>query len=49
MNYCGAPDAGGSQVQCLVRPGFGEGYRFSLEPSRIAPLTTLAVEELHAL
>ena len=20
MNYCGAPDAGGSQVQCLVRP-----------------------------
>ena len=25
MNYCGAPDAGGSQVQCFVRRGVGSG------------------------
>jgi len=28
-----AADAVGSQVQCFVRPGFGEGHWFSLGPS----------------
>ena len=49
MNYCGAPDAGGSQVQRFVRPSFGEGHRFSWGLPQIAPLTSSAVEELHAL
>src|SRR5262245_7024962 len=26
MNYCGAPDAGGSQVQCVVRPRSVYGF-----------------------
>ena len=32
-NYCGAPDAGGSQVQRFVRPSFGGRHRFALGPS----------------
>ena len=32
MNYCGAPDAGGSQVQGVVRRGLGEQDRGCFEP-----------------
>jgi len=35
MNYCGAPDAGGSQVQCFVRLGPGDVARPARQPSRL--------------
>ena len=27
MNYCGAPDAGGRRLHCLVRPRMDTGLR----------------------
>ena len=43
-----AADAGGSQVQCFVRPSFGAGHWFSLGPSLDCVSNDCAVEGLHA-
>src|SRR2546427_4961858 len=49
MNYCGAPEAIGRRLQCLVRRGLGQRAKVHASPTLVSPLPGTGVQHGQSL